>query len=134
MTADDEQRAAQRREWKRALASVAAVQRNARRRPAEPAIRAGMLRKGSPWNPPVYSGYMSELSVEDTPGVADAAHEAARGEVVYITEHGQRLAAIVPAEYAEDLADAAAVRAARVSIDAGEPLIPWEQIKAEAGL
>jgi antitoxin (DNA-binding transcriptional repressor) of toxin-antitoxin stability system len=79
-------------------------------------------------------GNMSELPVEDVPGVADAAHEAARGEVVYITEHGQRLAAIVPAEYAEDLADAAAVRAARASIEAGEPLISWELIKADAGL
>ena len=77
---------------------------------------------------------VSELPLEDVPGVADAAHEAARGEVVYITEHGHRLAAIVPAEYAEDLADAAAVRAARASIEAGEPLVPWEQVKAEAGL
>jgi antitoxin (DNA-binding transcriptional repressor) of toxin-antitoxin stability system len=79
-------------------------------------------------------GDVSELPLEDVPGVADAAHEAARGEVVYITEHGHRLAAIVPAEYAEDLADAAAVRAARASIEAGEPLVPWEQVKAEAGL
>jgi len=30
------------------------------------------------------------------------------------------------------VADAAAVRAARASIEAGEPLIPWEQIKADA--
>jgi hypothetical protein len=34
----------------------------------------------------------------------------------------------------EDFADAAAARAARASIEAGEPLIPWEQVKAEAGL
>ena len=92
---------------------------------------------------------MSELPIEDTPAVADAAHEAARGQVVYITEHGERVAAIVPAalaaeladlspdqlaELLEDFADAAEARAARASIDAGEPLIPWEQVKAEAGL
>jgi antitoxin (DNA-binding transcriptional repressor) of toxin-antitoxin stability system len=92
---------------------------------------------------------MSELALEDSPAVADAAHEAARGEVVYITEHGQRLAAIVSAalaaqlenlspeqlaELLEDFADAAAARAARASIEKGEPLIPWEQVKDEAGL
>ena len=40
---------------------------------------------------------MSDLAVENTPAVAASAHEAARGQVVYITEHGERLAAIVPA-------------------------------------
>ncbi len=79
-------------------------------------------------------GNMSELPVEDTPGVAGAAHDAARGQVVYLTERGHRLAAIVPAELAaeieEDLADAADAREALA--EPGE--IPWEQIKAEAGL
>ena len=78
--------------------------------------------------------HMSELPVEDTSGVAGAAHEAARGEVVYLTEHGERLAAIVPAamaaEIEEDLADAASAREALA--EPGE--IPWEQVKAEAGL
>jgi hypothetical protein len=37
-------------------------------------------------------------------------------------------------ELLEDFADAAAARAARASIEASEPLIPWEQVKAEAGL
>jgi len=92
---------------------------------------------------------MSQLPLEDAPGASDAAHEAARGGVVYITEHGQRLAAIVPPEYAralegitpeeaeellDELADAADARAGRAAIAAGEPLIPWEQVKAEAGL
>lgn len=92
---------------------------------------------------------MSELPIEETPAVADAAHEAARGQVVYITEHGHRVAAIVPPEIAaeleslspaqlsellEDFTDAAAARAARASVEAGEPLIPWRQVKAEAGL
>src|ERR1700721_3470473 len=43
---------------------------------------------------------MSDLPVETTPGVAAPAHEAARGQIVYITEHGERLAAIVPAAVA----------------------------------
>jgi len=107
---------------------------------------------------------MSELPVEDTPGVAEPAHEAARGQVVYITEHGQRIAAIVPpgmaavlerlsadvldelavtaaqsgaddlAELLEDLSDRAAAREARARIAGGSPLIPWEQVKAKASL
>ena len=36
---------------------------------------------------------MSEIPLEQAPGqVTDAAHEAARGQVVYLTEHGERLA------------------------------------------
>jgi len=93
---------------------------------------------------------MSELPLDDAPGdVAAAAHNASRGHVVYLTEHGERLAVIVPAEFGpqlerlspdelaellEDFADAATARHARASIEAGEPLIPWEQVKAEAGL
>jgi len=37
------------------------------------------------------------LEVESVPEVAASAHEAARGQIIYITEHGERLAAIVPA-------------------------------------
>ncbi len=92
---------------------------------------------------------MSDLAVENTPAVAAPAHEAARGQVIRITEHGELIAAIVPpaiaamlerlslddlAELLEDFADAAAAREARASIEAGEPLIPWEEVKAEAGL
>jgi antitoxin (DNA-binding transcriptional repressor) of toxin-antitoxin stability system len=92
---------------------------------------------------------MSELALENTPDVAASAHEAARGQIVYITEHGERVAAIIPATVAaelerlsadelaallEDFADAAAAREARASIEAGEPLIPWEQVKADTGL
>jgi antitoxin (DNA-binding transcriptional repressor) of toxin-antitoxin stability system len=106
-------------------------------------------------------GDVSELPLEDVPGVAAPAHEAAGGQVVYITERGERVAAIVPAEVAavlerlsadelerlsaaaanaglramagllEDLADRAAVLESRA--DPG-PGIPWEQVKAEAGL
>jgi antitoxin (DNA-binding transcriptional repressor) of toxin-antitoxin stability system len=78
--------------------------------------------------------------------VAGAARDAARGHVVYLTEHGERLAAIVPAEFAEalegmseqdarelpgDLADAAAAREAFA--EPGES-VAWEQVRAQAGL
>ena len=93
-----------------------------------------------------YAEAMGELPVDGTPGVAGAARDAARGHVVYLTEHGERVAAIVPAEFAEalegmseedarelleDLADAAAARQALA--EPGES-IPWEQVRAEAGL
>jgi antitoxin (DNA-binding transcriptional repressor) of toxin-antitoxin stability system len=89
---------------------------------------------------------MSELPVEEDPDLASAARSAARGHVVYLTEQGERLAAIVPAEFAaalegmtpeqaaellEDLADAAEAREALA--EPGES-IPWEQVKSEAGL
>lgn len=92
---------------------------------------------------------MSDVPVETTPGMAGPAHEAARGRIVYITEHGERVAAIVPAAIAaelerlspdelvgllEDFADAAAARDARASIEAGETLVSWDQVKTDAGL
>jgi hypothetical protein len=92
---------------------------------------------------------VSDLAVENTPAVAASAHEAARGQVIRITEHGELIAAIVPpaiaamlerlspddlTELLEDFADATTAREARASIEAGEPLVPWEEIKAEAGL
>ena len=43
---------------------------------------------------------MSDLAVESVPGVAAAAREAARGQVVYLTERGNRIASIVPLELA----------------------------------
>jgi hypothetical protein len=88
---------------------------------------------------------MSEIPLEEAQGeVAAAAHDAARGQVIYLTENGQRLAAIVPAEIAAemesmppeafrellaDFADAEAVRQARAE---GGELVSWEQVKAEA--
>jgi hypothetical protein len=89
---------------------------------------------------------MSELPLDEAPGVAGAAHEAARGQVVYLTENGERLAAIVPAGFAaalegmtpeqareliEDLVDAAAAREALA--EPGDD-IPAEQVWAELGL
>jgi hypothetical protein len=88
---------------------------------------------------------MSELPLDASPSeVTSAAHDAARGQIVYLTEHGRRLAAIVPAEVAaemenmppeafrellEDFADAEAARQALA--EGGEP-VPWEQVRAEA--
>lgn len=104
---------------------------------------------------------MSELAVETTPDVAGPARQVAGGQVVYITEHGHRVAAIVSAELAaalermsadeldelsaaaadagydegarflEDLADRAAVLESRT--DPGEG-ITHEQVKTGAGL
>ncbi|HTT54632.1 MAG TPA: hypothetical protein VMH35_24840 [Streptosporangiaceae bacterium] len=89
---------------------------------------------------------MSELPLDDGPDVTAAARDAARGHVVYLTEHGERLAAIVPAEFAavlegmspeqaqellEDLAD---VAAARRALDEPGSDIPAGQVWAEFGL
>ena len=104
---------------------------------------------------------VSELAVENAPEVAAPAHEAASGQVVYITEGGNRVAGIVPAEVAailerltadeldelaaaavkaglpdaarlvEDLADRAAVIESRA--DPGDGM-PWEELKASTGL
>ena len=43
---------------------------------------------------------MSDLAVESVPDVAAAAHQAADGQVVYLTEHGNRVAGLVPLELA----------------------------------
>jgi DNA-binding MarR family transcriptional regulator len=88
---------------------------------------------------------MSEIPLDDAPSeVAAAAQDAARGQVVYLTMHGQRLAAIISPEIAaemesmspeafrellENFADAEAARQALA--EGGEP-VPWEQVQAEA--
>jgi antitoxin Phd len=93
---------------------------------------------------------VSEIPVDDVPGdVARAARDAARGQVIYLTEHGERLAAIVPAELAEELenltpeelrelledfADVQAAREALAEIGAGANPVPAAQVWAELGL
>lgn len=93
---------------------------------------------------------MSEISLDDASGdMTAAARDAARGQVVYLTEHGQRLAAIVPADIAaelenltpeqfrellEDFADAQAAREALAEIDAGASPVPAARVWAELGL
>jgi hypothetical protein len=93
-----------------------------------------------------YPEVMSEVPLDDGPDISAAAHGAVRGHVVYLTEHGERLAAIVPAEFAallegmtsdqarellEDLADGAAARQALP--EPGED-IPAERVWTELGL
>jgi hypothetical protein len=93
---------------------------------------------------------MSEIPLDAAPReVSDAAHDAARGQVVYLTEHGERFAAIVPAELAaelenlgpealhellEDFADARAAREALAEIEAGAQPIAAEEVWAELGI
>jgi prevent-host-death family protein len=93
---------------------------------------------------------VSEIPLEEAPRqVTDAVHDAARGQVVYLTEHGERLAAIVPAELAaelenltpqqlrellEDFADAQAARESLAEVEAGAEAVPAEQVWAELGL
>ena len=108
-----------------------------------------MARRCDAKSAPGYPAHMSEIQLDNLPEVADAAQEAANGHFVYLIGHGERLAAIVPAEFArvlenlapdqvneliEELADSADVRKARVARANGEPVIPWEQAKAEADL
>jgi antitoxin (DNA-binding transcriptional repressor) of toxin-antitoxin stability system len=93
---------------------------------------------------------MSEISLDRASGdVTAAAHDAAGGQIVYLTEHGQRLAAIVPADMAaelekltpeqfrelrEDFADAQDAREALAEIEAGARPVPAAQVWAELGL
>jgi uncharacterized protein with ATP-grasp and redox domains len=93
---------------------------------------------------------MSDLPLEKVPDITEAAREAAGGEVVYLTDNaGERLAAIVPAwfadalermpadelvDLAEELADAAAARAALDEMRAGAKPIPADQVWAELGV
>ncbi len=92
---------------------------------------------------------MSELALDGPHDVAEAAREAALGQVVYITNHGERLAAIVPLQVAaelerlspgeladllEDFIDAATAREALAEIEAGAKPIPAEEVWEELGI
>ena len=120
-------------------------------RPLTPGIRPrgpGQFAVGR--GPLAYSCDVSEIPLEEASRqVTDAAHDAARGQVVYLTEHGERLAAIVPAELAaelesltpqqfrellEDFADAQAARESLAEVEAGAEPVPAEQVWAELGL
>jgi hypothetical protein len=88
-----------------------------------------------------YPGRVSELPVEDIPGLAGPAHKAADGDqVVYLTEHGQRLAAIIPASAVEklrrlqDAEDERMVRAALASESPGRTFATAEEMLRAAGL
>ena len=74
--------------------------------------------------------------------LADVVDAARVGhDPVYLTRRGQRVAAVIDADdldrliaAAEDLANIEAARATREEIDAGEPAIPWAEVKADLGL
>lgn len=64
-----------------------------------------------------------------------------RGEPVYLTRRGHRVAAIVDAEQlerlielAEDAVDAVEADRARAELASGAAAVPWEQVKADLGL
>jgi prevent-host-death family protein len=69
---------------------------------------------------------------------ADILNDVAfKGERVVLHRHGKDIAAVVSAadlallEAMEDRLDLAAIRAA---LRSGEPLVPWAELKTEAGL
>jgi len=92
---------------------------------------------------------MSEIPLDEASReVSEAAHDAARGQVVYLTEHGVRLAAIIPAELAaelehltpeafrelvEEFTDVQAAREALAEIEAGAKPVSAEEVWAELG-
>jgi antitoxin Phd len=86
---------------------------------------------------------MSEITVSDARARLADVVDAARvdHDPVYLTRRGRRVAAVIDADdldrliaAAEDLADIAAVAAARAEMKDGEPAIPWKQVKADLGL
>ena len=86
----------------------------------------------------MYNSYMSELAVSDARSrLAEAIEMAQRGEPVYVTRRGRRVAVLVDAasydalvEAAEDVLDRAELLAVRAEND----YIPWEEVKADLGL
>lgn len=82
---------------------------------------------------------MSELPIEQAQEhLAEVVEDAERaGEVVYLTRHGRRVAAIVSPELAAEIEaaeDAADLAAARAALEEGGEPIPWEQVKVELDL
>jgi len=81
-----------------------------------------------------------ELPPDDV-APADAVHEAAAGDVVYLTRRGERVAALVPLEVAaagaaalealEALEDAEALAAARAALADPAPSVPLSEVLAE---
>ena len=67
---------------------------------------------------------MREIPLDEAPReIAAVARAAARGEIVYLTEDGQRLAAVVPPELAAELEDLSPEEVLDLLADvAGEPM------------
>jgi hypothetical protein len=78
-------------------------------------------------------------------GAPPEVSDAARGQVVYPTDHRERLAAIVPAELEnltpeeyrgllEDFADSQAARKALAKVETGAGPVPAEQVRTGLGI
>lgn len=67
---------------------------------------------------------MREIPLDEAPReIAAVARAAARGEIVYLTEGGERLAAIVPPELAAEMEDLSPEEVLGLLADvAGEPM------------
>ena len=67
---------------------------------------------------------MREIPLDEAPReIAAVARAAGRGEIVYLTEDGQRLAAVVPPELAAELEDLSPEEVLGLLADvAGEPM------------
>jgi|SRR5216684_1045872 len=79
---------------------------------------------------------VSELPVEESPAVAGPARQAARGQVIHITEGGQRIAAIVPESMVEALRaaeDAEDAAEADTALDEPGSLSRWSRSKPISG-
>jgi antitoxin (DNA-binding transcriptional repressor) of toxin-antitoxin stability system len=65
-----------------------------------------------------------EIPLDEAPReIGAVARAAARGEIVYLTEDGERLAAIVPPEFAAELEDLSPEEVLDLLADvAGEPM------------
>lgn len=84
---------------------------------------------------------MSEQPLEDVPDLADLVHQVREGEVIYLTEHGERTVAIVPARVAARVAaelaaeeDAADIEAARASLAEPGENVPLGDVLRELGV
>jgi prevent-host-death family protein len=82
-----------------------------------------------------------ELSVTDARERFSEVVETAEREPVFLTKHGRRQAVVLSAaqydrmlELVEDAEDLAAADDAMAAVLAGEPTIPWEDVKRDLGL
>lgn len=82
-----------------------------------------------------------ELSVTDARERFSEVVETAEREPVFLTKHGRRQAVVLSAaqydrilERVEDAEDLAAADNAMAAVLAGEPTIPWEDVKRDLGL